>query len=496
MDLSSEPLGIPHAVLVSFPAQGHLNPILALAKLLHSHGGFRVTLVNTEFNHHRLLRSSPTAAAAANDFIDGFRLAAIPDGLTQIPINADTTPDIPTLCHSTRQHCPTFFRRLLSTLSPPATCVIADGGMFSCGAAAIELGIPAWLFYTHSGCGFWSYMNFPELVHRGYTPLKEESFLTNGYMDTKIDCIPGMEGIRLRDLPSFIRTINAADVMLQIILERADNASKGVGIILNTFDALEPEVLAAVRKKFSNIYSVGPLAAVQHMLVAETSEAAMIGSSLWKNDSECLSWLDGQEVGKVVYVNFGSIAVLSAQQLEEFAWGLAAAGYPTLWIIRSDLVRSGGAAALLPEAFFQQMKGRAKVVAWCDQEAVLAHPAIGVFLTHCGWNSTLESLWEGVPMVCWPYFAEQATNCHYICRVWGVGLEIEGEVRRELLEKLLREAMEGNKAAEMKRMAMEWKQSARMAIEPGGSSYVNLEKLMIDLTEAKKYVNEAAITLS
>lgn len=357
---SSEPASRPHAVLLSFPAQGHLNPILTLAKLLHILGGFRVTLVNTEFNHRRLLRSSSTAAAAANNAIAGFSLTAIPDGLPAALFDADATQDIPTLCASTRRHCPAFFRTLLSTLSPPATCVIADGSMSSSAAAAIELGIPAWLFYTHSSCGFWSYVNFAELVRRGYTPLKDESFLTNGYLDTKIEQIPGMKRIRLRDLPSFIRTTDAADLMFQIMLKRTEEASVGVGLILNTFDALEPEAVAAVQARFGNVYTIGPLSEFSS-LVAMDSEAAMIGSSLWKSDSECFDWLDGRERGKVVYVNFGSITVLSAHELAEFAWGLAGSGYPILWAIRPDMVRSSGAAAALPEDFVEQAKDRTKV---------------------------------------------------------------------------------------------------------------------------------------
>lgn len=357
---SSEPVSTPHAVLLSFPAQGHLNPILTLAKLLHILGGFRITMVNTEFNHRRLLRSSSSAAAAANNAIDGFRLTAIPDGLPPTLFEIDATQDILALCAATRQHCPAFFRHLLSTLSPPATCVITDGSLSSSAAVAMELGIPAWLFYTHSSCGFWSYVNLAELVQRGYTPLKDESFLTNGYLDTKIELIPGMEGIRLRDLPTFFRTTKKDDLMLQIMLKRPEEARGGVGLILNTFDALEPDVLAAVESKFGNVYSIGPLTKF-NSLIATNSEAAMIGSNLWKSDSECLNWLDGQEQGKVVYVNFGSITVLSAQQLAEFAWGLAGSGYPILWAIRPDLVSSGGAAAALPEDFVKQVEDRTKV---------------------------------------------------------------------------------------------------------------------------------------
>lgn len=94
-------------------------------------------------------------------------------------------------------------------------------------------------------------------------------------------------------------------------------------------------------------------------------------------------------------------------------------------------------------------------------------------------------------MVCWPFFAEQPTNCRYICEEWGFGLEIEGEVKRERVEKLVREAMEGEKGREMKRRALEWKEKARTATEPGGSSYANIEKLMKDLVQTN--VSEAEI---
>lgn len=117
-------------------------------------------------------------------------------------------------------------------------------------------------------------------------------------------------------------------------------------------------------------------------------------------------------------------------------------------------------------------------MSWCAQEEVLSHPGVGVFLTHSGWNSTLESIYSGVPMICWPFFAEQHTNCRYACEEWGIGMEIDSNVRREEVELLVRELMEGERGMEMRKKAMRWKESGEAATKQGGSSYVNLKGLV------------------
>ncbi|KAK3423551.1 hypothetical protein EUGRSUZ_F00349 [Eucalyptus grandis] len=119
---------------------------------------------------------------------------------------------------------------------------------------------------------------------------------------------------------------------------------------------------------------------------------------MWKEDLGCLEWLDLKPPGSVVYVNFGSITVMSQAQLVEFAWGLASSGQVFLWAIRPDLVV--GDAAILPPDFLVATRERSLLVSWCPQERVLSHSAVGGFLTHCGWNSTIESIATGVPVVC------------------------------------------------------------------------------------------------
>jgi len=303
----------------------------------------------------------------------------------------------------------------------------------------------------------------------------DASYLTNGYLDTVIDWIPGMKGIRLRDLPSFIRTTDPDDIMLDFPMVECERAQKASALLFNTFDALEHEVLDALSSMFPPIYSIGPL---QHLLnQIPDSDHKSIGSNLWKEDAECLKWLDKKEANAVVYVNFGSITVMTSYQLIEFAWGLANSNQTFLWIIRPDLV--DGDSAVLPPEFLEETKERGLLAGWCPQEQVLNHPAIGGFLTHSGWNSTIESVCSGVPIISWPFSADQQTNCRYSCNEWGIGMEIEGGGKRGEIESLVRALMVGETGNELKKKAVEWKKLAEAATSrPTGSSYANMDKMI------------------
>ncbi|KAJ9673860.1 hypothetical protein PVL29_023422 [Vitis rotundifolia] len=412
----------PHAVCIPCFAQGrHINPMLKLAKLLHFRG-FRISFVNTDFNHKRLLRAQGPNSLNG---LPSFHFETIPDGLP--PSDVDATQDIP----------PSVL--LLAKLNddgPRVTCMVSDALMSFTLDASQELGIPDLLLWTASACGFMAYAQYRSLIDKGFTPLKDESYLTNGYLDTVIDWIPGMKGIRLKDMPSFIRTTDPDDVMLGFAMDELERARKASAIIFNTFDALEQEVLDAVAPMYPPIYTIEP---------------------------ECLNWLDSKEPNSVVYVNYGSLTVMTPQQLIEFAWGLANSNQTFLWILRPDLV-SGESAILSPE-----------FVSETEDRQVLTHPAIGGFLTHNGWNSTIERVYT---MICWPFFAEQQTNCHYYCTEWGVGMEIDSYLKRDEVAKLVRKLMEGEKGKEMKKKTMEWKLTAEAATTgPNGSSHLNLEKM-------------------
>ncbi|WVZ74901.1 hypothetical protein U9M48_023017 [Paspalum notatum var. saurae] len=214
----------PHAVCVPLPAQGHVTPMMKLAKILYCKG-FHVTFVNTEYNHRRLIRSRGPQAVAG---LPGFRFATIPEGLPHS--DADATQDPAALCDSTMKTCLPHLKRLLHRLkdgddagagagAPPVTCVVADNVMSFSVDAAKEMGVPCLLFWTASACGYMGYRHFQFLIDEGLAPLKDAEQLTNGYLDTPAGWARGMsKHMRLRDFPSFIYTMQRGDTLLDFMM--------------------------------------------------------------------------------------------------------------------------------------------------------------------------------------------------------------------------------------------------------------------------------------
>lgn len=309
----------------------------------------------------------------------------------------------------------------------------------------------------------------------------DEKNISDGYLETEVDWIPSMSGIRLKDFPTFFRTTNSSNTMFNYNRDSVNNAMKAKGIILNTFQELESEVLDAIKIKYPNLYPIGPLPLLYKNISSNSNNhLESIDFSLWKEDVNCMKWLDKKDKGSVVYVNFGSLVIMNTKQLREFAWGLANTKYFFLWVIRPNLVECGD-EVLSNDEFVKEIENRGLILEWAPQEKVLGHSSIGGFLTHCGWNSMLESICEGVPMVCWPFFAEQQTNCFYACSKWGVGIEIESDVSREQVEGLVKELMGGVKGKEMKKRGVDWKHKAKAATTIGGSSYDNYNSLVLQL---------------
>ncbi|KAE8717848.1 UDP-glucosyl transferase 85A2 [Hibiscus syriacus] len=432
-----------NAVCLPFPAQDHVNPMMQLAKLLHSRG-FHITFVNSEFNHIRLIRSRGVEAVKG---LPDFQFETIPDGLP--PSDADATQPVPLICDSTRRTCFTPFLELLSKLNsspqvPPVTCVISDGIM-NCGTKAAQvIGVPYVQLWISSSISFMGYLQYKELVQTSIVPFKDENFVSDGTLEKPID------------IPVCLICATRIYIMLNFCIEVSHECLEFSSIIFSTFDELDKEVLQVLADKTPNIYAIGPIASLCRNINIPGIQHDSLNSSLWKEDTSCIEWLNTMEPNSVLYVNYGSVPVMSSHHLKEFAWGLA-------------------------NKFMEEIKGRGFITSWCPQQQVLSHPAIGLFLAHCGWNSVLEAVSEGVPLICWPFFADQQTNCRYACNTWGSAMEINPDVKRDDVESLVREMIERDDGQRIRQKALEWKKKAEAAINNGGSSLTNFDRMIEEI---------------
>lgn len=205
---------------------------------------------------------------------------------------------------------------------------------------------------------------------------------------------------------------------------------------------------------------------------------------MWQEDRDCMAWLDLQPPKSVVYVSFGSIAVMAKEELIELWHGLVDSDQRFLWVVRQDMVLGElKASGIIPPPELEEgTRERGCLRSWAPQEEVLAHPAVGCFLTHSGWNSTVESIVAGVPMICWPFIMDQHVNSRYASEVWRIGVVMKDEIRgRNVVEKVVRDVMAGEEST--RRSVCEMAEKARASVEEGGSSNLNLKKLIHHIQE-------------
>ena len=209
------------------------------------------------------------------------------------------------------------------------------------------------------------------------------------------------------------------------------------------------------------------------------------GLDLFTTDSSDFTqnWLNNKPAGSVVYVSFGSMACLSAEQMEELALGLKATNFYFIWAIRAS------EEAKLPHKFAEETSGKGLIVNWSSQVEILSHGAVGCFFTHCGWNSTIEALSLGVPMVAMPQWTDQPTDAKLVEDLWKVGVRVkvgdqDGIVGRQEIEFCIRQVMVGDRATEMRKNAKKWRNLALQAISEGGSSDNNFREFISKLKMA------------
>ncbi|XP_020681997.1 7-deoxyloganetic acid glucosyltransferase-like [Dendrobium catenatum] len=461
-----------HVLIFPSPVQGHINTMLRLAYALSFSSGLRISFLNTDHNH-RLLRFSSPSQYSRFSLRSNFRFLSIPDGLPDG--KPRSTLYLTELFDSLKTRSVDSFRALLLAGGnrdtdgwPPVTCVIVDGQMPYFMDAAQELGIPAILFRTINAYSLWVYLQIPQMMEADELP-----FPADADLDVPIKSVPAMEGfLRRRDLPKMCRGATKADnEKLQLLACNSASATPSKGLILNTSNSLEAPILSKIRSLYPNTYAIGPL----HALV-ESITSSSVSASLLAEDRSALSWLDSLPDRSVVYVSFGSIALLMEEEFMEFWNGLVNSGHLFLWVVRPDLVANATVTVKLAE-----LEERVRIVEWAPQEEVMRHRAVGCFITHSGWNSTVECMERGVPMVCFPWLWEQFVISRLVGEVWKVGLDMKDMCRRDVVESMVRAAMEGEKAEELRQVAAEMAVEIGRSVGEGGDSRLDYERLVRDI---------------
>ncbi|KAH0455534.1 hypothetical protein IEQ34_015566 [Dendrobium chrysotoxum] len=281
------------------------------------------------------------------------------------------------------------------------------------------------------------------------------------------------------------------EIIMKTINEAKEVESKSYGTLMNSFYELESEYADQYCKMKGRAWNVGPVSLCNKEVINKSIRGGEYPASV----NECLKWLDKRSVGSVVYICFGSRSFFSMEQLTEIALGLEASRHSFVWVVQNK------GNDWIPNSYEERIKDVGMMIkGWAPQLMILNHDAVGGFVTHCGWNSSLEGISVGLPMVTWPLYADQFDNEKLLVDILKVGVMVDSKgytsnvklrpiVEAAALKEAVRKLMgDGIEAEKRRRRAKELGEMAKRAVDKGGSSYEEIGNLMHELMERKKHV--------
>ncbi|XP_050286474.1 mogroside IE synthase-like [Quercus robur] len=446
-----------HILVIPYPLQGHINPMLQLSKRLASKGP-RVTFIATS----RISKSIQAHESTSINF------ETISDGSEEVQDLETIDEKLKRFKSKVSQDLPKLIEKHNSSKYPPKFLVYDSILPWALNVAR-QSGLDGAPFFTQSCVVNAIYYH----AHQGtlQMPLEEGSSIS----------LPSIPSLGINDMPLVFRDMESYPGELNVVVNQFSNFQEANWLFCNTFDELEDEVINWMTSRW-HFKTIGP-AIPSIYLDKRLEDDKEYGLNLFKPSMDtCMKWLDTKKIGSVVYISFGSMAALGEEQMVEITSGLKNSNCYFLWVVRESECKK------LPSNFLQEIVEKGLVVSWCPQLEVLAHKAIGCFMTHCGWNSTLEALSLGVPMIAMPQWMDQTTNAKYIMDVWKVGVRIKvdekGIVTKEEIELCIREVIGGDRGKEMKRNLMKWMELAKEAVDKDGSSDKNIDEFVAKISHS------------
>ncbi|KAL0008662.1 hypothetical protein SO802_010164 [Lithocarpus litseifolius] len=472
-------------VFVSPPGMGHLVSILEIAKLLVARDDrLCITVL--------IMRLSVDSKLAA--YIESFNDSSYTEciqfiDLPQTSLKQETNLMVffSSFIESQKPHVKEAVTKLKESRSgsnsPRLAGFVVDMFCSSMVDVANDFGVPTYLFFPSSA-------SFLSLMLHLQTLRDEQKQDITEFKDSDAELVLSsfVNPIPARVLPGVVLDREGGT----LILDYARRWRETKGIIVNTFLELESSTIHSfsVATNTPPVYPVGPILNLK-------GEDSHVG--LGDQRSDIMKWLDDQPQSSVVFLCFGSRGGFGDNQVNEIAKALERAGFPFLWSLRRPPPKGGGLAfstehenleEVLPEGFLDRTARIGKIIGWAPQVAILSHPAIGGFVSHCGWNSILESLWFGVPIATWPLYAEQQFNAFEMVKEMELAAEIMLDYRTEYtdnqiivtseeIERGIKHLMEND--SKIRKNVKEMTEKGRKALMDGGSSHFSLGRIIDDV---------------
>lgn len=481
-----------HFALFPFMAQGHLIPMVDIGRLLAKHG-VKVTIFTTPLNAKRI--EPVISRAIASGLSINLIHLKFPCAEVGLPEGHENMDMISNLDDALKFFKGTIMlkeklQQSLQELSPFPSCLIADMCFPWANDVAQELHIPRIAF--HGTCCFallcwhvlWIHKNLEEMAS-----------------DTEYFVVPGLPDkieMTLAQLRGSVNQMSADWNTFRVEVLNADR--EAFGTLINGFRELEPEYVKLFKKMTGKkVWCIGPVS----LCNKDELDKSQRGNKSSIDGHECLKWLDSKEPSSVLYICLGSLATLATSQLIELGLALEKSSHPFIWVVRdsSDDFKKW----ILEEKFEEKVKERGLMIrGWAPQVLILSHPSVGGFLTHCGWNSTMEGISYGLPMLTWPVLGEQFSNEKFIVNViktgikvgvelpvtFGyaerIGVQVKCEEIKCAIDSLMDKSVEGEQRRER---AKKLSQYAKSAVEEGGSSYLEMDLFIEDIVKQIQSAN-------
>ncbi|KAJ3694183.1 hypothetical protein LUZ60_009663 [Juncus effusus] len=478
-----------HFVLVPFAPQGHTIPMIDMAHLL-AERGVHVSLITT-----------PANAARVKPIIDRVKKSNLPIQFVELTFPSARF-GLPEGCESLEHFVirPELARPFLDdiysldyplecflqNLDSRPDCMIIDMCSGWAGPVARKFGIPRMIF--HGPCCFYISAAHNLEIHKVYDRISDN------FESVVVPNFPIKLEVNKAQTPGFFGSPISTDLRKIMLKEE----SMAEAVVINTFDELERSFIKSYEKVTGKrVWAIGPLC----LYNKDVDMRACHGSKESDDHLKLVKWLDGRDPASVLYVNFGSVAYTNSRQLIEIGNGLEASKRPFIWVIKKAEI-TNEVKYWLAEGFEERTKDRGFIlVGWASQMVILSNPAIGGFMTHCGWNSVIEAVCMGVPMITWPHFADQFVNENFIVDVLKIGVSLgvkmpnfgspDVTVLRDGVKSAVLALMDGgDEGEERRKRAKDFTEKAKKAMEEGGSSFANVTDMIRYFAERENKKDE------